>query len=61
LPQASFEEFTEPECRRLLAEHHHGRLAEVDAADEASRTGWSVVVCCPLTRVTDLGDPPFIG
>jgi hypothetical protein len=59
LPQARFEEFTGAECRRLLAEHHLGRLAEVDAADEASRTGWNVVGCGPLAQVTDPGDLPF--
>jgi hypothetical protein len=59
LPQVSFEEFTGAECRRLLAEHHLGRLAEVDTADEATRTSWSVVVRGNLTEVTAPGDLPF--
>jgi nitroimidazol reductase NimA-like FMN-containing flavoprotein (pyridoxamine 5'-phosphate oxidase superfamily) len=98
VPDTRFEELAEAECRRLLAEHHLGRLAivefggpmvfpvnyvldrdapvfrtdpgskldaaaerdrvafEVDAADEATRTGWSVVVRGTLAEVTDPGD-----
>jgi nitroimidazol reductase NimA-like FMN-containing flavoprotein (pyridoxamine 5'-phosphate oxidase superfamily) len=98
VPNRRFEELTEDECRRLLAERHLGRLAipdfggpvifpvnyvfdrdlvvfrtdpgskldaatelesvafEVDAADEATRTGWSVVVRGTLAEITDPGD-----
>ena len=98
MPHTRIEELAEDECRRLLAEHHLGRLAlvddrdpvvlpvnyavdrdmpvfrtdpgtkldaaaeaasvafEVDAADEATRTGWSVVVRGTLTEVLDPGD-----
>ena len=97
-PDPGLEVLAEDECRRLLAEHHLGRLAigdfggpmifpvnyvvdedmvvfrtdpgskldtaaerelvafEVDAADEATRTGWSVVVHGALAEVTDPGD-----
>ena len=90
-PDPGLEVLAEDECRRLLAEHHLGRLAmifpvnyvvdedmvvfrtdpgskldaaaerelvafEVGAADEASRTGWSVVVRGALAEVTDPGD-----
>jgi uncharacterized protein len=97
-PDPGLEVLAEDECRRLLAEHHLGRLAigdfggpmifpvnyvvyedmvvfrtdpgskldaaaerelvtfEVDAADEATRTGWSVVVRGALAEVTDPGD-----
>jgi uncharacterized protein len=93
-----FEELTDAECRRLLAERHLGRLAvpdfggpvnfpvnyvfdrdlvvfrtdpgskldaatelesvafEVDAVDEATRTGWSVVVRGTLAEITDPDD-----
>jgi hypothetical protein len=95
VPEPDMEELDEDECRRLLAEHHLGRLAvpdfggpvifpvnyvldqglvifrtdpgskldaasereqvafEVDAVDEATRTGWSVVVRGTLAEVTD--------
>jgi uncharacterized protein len=98
VPNRHFEELTDAECRRLLAERHLGRLAipdfggpvifpvnyvfdrdvvvfrtdpgskldaatelesvafEVDAADEATRTGWSVVVRGTLAEITDPGD-----
>jgi uncharacterized protein len=98
MPDPRIEELDAAECRRLLAEHHLGRLAmvddrgpvvfpvnyavdrdmpvfrtdpgtkldaaeeaasvafEVDAADEATRTGWSVVVRGTLTEVTDPAD-----
>jgi uncharacterized protein len=96
VPDTRIEELAEDECRRLVAEHHLGRLAlvdnrgplvlpvnyavyqdmprtdpgtkldagaeaasvafEVDAADEATRTGWSVVVRGTLTEVLDPGD-----
>jgi uncharacterized protein len=98
MPEPGFEELAEDQCRRLLAEHHLGRLAigdfggpmifpvnyvvyndmvvfrtdpgskleaaaerelvafEVDAADEATRTGWSVVVRGTLGEVTDSAD-----
>jgi uncharacterized protein len=32
---------------------------DVDAADEATRTGWSVVVRGALAEVSDPGDLPF--
>ena len=50
------EVLAEEECWRLLGAHHLGRLAPVDAADEATRTGWSVVVRGALAEVTDPGD-----
>jgi uncharacterized protein len=96
VPDTRIEELAEDECRRLVAEHHLGRLAlvdnrgplvlpvnyavyqdmprtdpgtkldagaeaasvafEVDAADEATRTGWSVVVRGTLTEFLDPGD-----
>jgi nitroimidazol reductase NimA-like FMN-containing flavoprotein (pyridoxamine 5'-phosphate oxidase superfamily) len=98
MPNRNFEELTDAECRRLLAERHLGRLAvpdfggpvifpvnyifdrdlvvfrtdpgskldaatelesvafEVDAVDEATRTGWSVVVRGTLAEITDPGD-----
>ena len=98
MPDRRFEELTDAECRRLLAERHLGRLAvpdfggpvifpvnyvfdqdlvvfrtdpgskldaatelesvafEVDAVDEATRTGWSVVVRGTLAEITDPDD-----
>jgi hypothetical protein len=56
VPDTRIEELAEDECRRLLAEHHLGRLALVDATDEATRTGWSVVVRGSLTEVLDPAD-----
>ncbi len=95
MSETRMEELDEDECRKLLAEHHLGRLAivefggpmifpvnyvfdqdlvvfrsdpgtkldaakeresvafEVDAADEATRTGWSVVVRGTLADITD--------
>ena len=95
MPKTRMEELDEDERRKLLAEHHLGRLAivefggpmifpvnyvvyedmvvfrtdpgskldaaaerelvtfEVDAADEATRTGWSVVVRGTLADITD--------
>jgi hypothetical protein len=47
-----WQELTEDECRRLLGEHHLGRLALVDAADERDRTGRSVVVRIRPASVT---------
>jgi uncharacterized protein len=97
VPETHMEELDETQCRKLLADHHLGRLApvdakgpvivpvnyvldgeapvfrtdpgsklaaaesapvafEVDAAEEATRTGWSVVVRGALAEVTDPGD-----
>jgi uncharacterized protein len=98
VPEPRMEELDEDECRRLLAEHHLGRLAipdfggpvifpvnyvvdrdlvvfrtgpgskldaateresvafEVDAVDEGTRTGWSVVVRGTLAELTDPAD-----
>ena len=39
------------------AEEAASAAFEVDAADEATRTGWSVVVRGTLTEVTDPADP----
>ena len=100
-PDPRLEVLAEGECRRLLAEHHLGRLAlvdgkglvivpvnyvldgegpvfrtdpgskldaaaeaaqvafEVDAVDEATRTGWSMLVRGALAEVTDPDDLPF--
>jgi hypothetical protein len=82
--EASLGEVTDAACRRLLAQHHLGRLAwstpgwvvfrtdpgtkldaaadtapvafEVDAVDEATRTGWGVVVRGALVEVSDPDD-----
>jgi nitroimidazol reductase NimA-like FMN-containing flavoprotein (pyridoxamine 5'-phosphate oxidase superfamily) len=95
---ARFEQLTDPECRKLLAERHLGRLAlvdaegpvifpinyvfdedsvvfrtdpgtkldaatdvapvafEVDGVDEATRTGWSVVVRGTVAEVSEPDD-----
>lgn len=97
MPETHMEELDETQCRKLLAGHHLGRLAlvdakgpvivpvnyvldgeapvfrtdpgskldaaesapvafEVDAAEEATRTGWSVVVRGALAEITDPDD-----
>ena len=95
MPETHMEELDETQCRKLLTDHHLGRLAlvdaegpvimpvnyvfdqdlvifrtdpgskldaateresvafEVDATDEATRTGWSVVVRGTLADITD--------